>query len=1774
MDRFDAPFFGIGSREAELLDPQQRLLLELGQLALDDAGIDPERPPGAISVYAACTPGESTADAGSLAARYERSLAVGSDFAATRIAYRLDLRGEAITVQTGCSSSLTAVHLASQSLLSGQSDVALAGGASVPRDQERPYAVEEGMIASPSGACRPFEERADGAVPGAGGGFVVLRRLVDAEADGDRIIAVILGSAMNNDGSSKAGFMAPSPSGQAEAVATAHAVAAVPAGSIGYVETHGTGTDLGDAVEIEALHQAFDLDEQRQRLCALGSLKANIGHLDRAAGVAGLIRAALAVERGVIPPLADFKRPNPRLSLEAAGFRVPLEAEAWPDEGPRRAGVSAFGVGGTNVHVVLEEPPGTEAPVPDEEPRLLVLSGHSKAAALQGRDDLVAYLEQEEARLGATSRTLASGRRQRSWRLAVAAATTAEAREKLRAVVPRETAGAPTVVFAFTGQGQQVVDGLPELYEGEPVYRAAVDRCADLLKERTGWDLCRDLYGGSELERVAALTDMGRFQPAMFSVQWGLAELWRSWGVEPDVVCGHSLGEVAAAARAGVFGLADALEFVSSRGRLMEATAEGTMLSVALSLEEVEQMLFPGVAVGAVNGQELVTLSGDPSAIQKIERRLTDEDVFHRRLHLHRAPHSAAMDAAARELGKIAASLPLRPPELPLIANATGDWAAEVGTPEHWETQLRRPVRFLEIAERISELDRPVVLEIGTGATLTRLLESELAGRAVGVIPSVPRTEPAAARKEVRAAAGHLWSVGVPLDVSAVTAADAPPKSRLPGTAFDHGRSWPAAGDVGIAAEPAAEPRRDEDIGAWLYEHAEKQVDPAEPCGGRVAWIGGGGARRKAFLEAAEAAGAEVRVVEPGDLDALAGDRFDDVFWWVADAGDAALPAAARLAARLAGGGADPRVWALAEVDAEGGNLLPAVALAHAAARVAPQELPGAAWHVVELRGEETGLVSLLGRDDLATVVRVDGAGVSEVVERHAWPDWRTRPLRRGGTYIVTGGLGRVGRPLILAHADACPAHFVIFGRSTESAVATELDQLREALRPSGSTGEYVAVDVADEGAVKAAVAAVRRRCGRIDGVVHAAAFTDRAAFPLLEQTGSEDLARIAAAKVKGARHLAVALDEDDADFVLLCSSLSTALGGIGFGAYVAANVAVEGFARARWAAGDRRWISVAWDAWTAEGADHDIGPGRFAIGDGDAADLLRRVLSAGGPCVLISTTGLRRRREAIAAQLTGVASQDLSEVRQAAAPEIVVREAVQAVLGSLPEDPDADLKDEGLESLGILQVVQRLREALGVQITLAEAMRSLSLAGLEEVARQAAGDAGGRQAPFEIRSAPRMPVYPTTPIQRRWLELMSEGYGGLDLAIEVGGEVEGPELAAAVTKVIQRHSGLRTCFSRTAEGWVQRPVAANLVSLHDFAAYGEAERERRLNEVSLAHAARWHDPEKEPPFHVLVVRLAPDRHALLLHAHHVSLDGWSSSLFLRDVQRALRGELGPPPLQYVDYAVSQESFLASDRLAASRDHWRRHFEGAPKPTRLRRELPESPRDRGARIDFEMGPGATGAFRDAARERGVTPFVLMMAGFVLLLHEISGDRQLVIGTTAAARPSSESEEIIGVFVNPLPVRIRLPESELLVDLIAEVDRVLLGFHEHGNYPMEDLVASVEPFVGRGMNDTFYCYLLYQSYWRPETEGLSFGPMSLDLPPHALMRDLEIVIERCDDRLQGQLWYLASRFPGERAAVWAARYAELLETIAFDGSSAATLHDLHVDTVGRADRTNS
>ncbi|MEP7010522.1 MAG: amino acid adenylation domain-containing protein [Acidobacteriota bacterium] len=1406
---FDAGFFGYTPREAEIIDPQQRMFLEVAWEALENAACDPDRYPGSIGVFAGSGLNTylinlySNPELMAAVGGFQATISNDKDFLPTRVSYKLNLKGPSLNVQTACSTSLVAVHLACQHLLHGECDVALAGGATLYFPIKSGTTYHEGGILARDGHCRAFDERSQGTVVGNGVAAVVLKRLDDALADGDSIYAVIKGSAINNDGSVKVGYTAPSVEGQAAVISQAHSVAGVSPETIRYVEAHGTGTALGDPIEVRALSQAFRLGTAKLGFCGIGSVKSNIGHLDTAAGVAGLIKATLAVERGELPPSLHFERPNPALDLPNTPFYVVDRLTPWTaDATPRRAGVSAFGIGGTNAHVILEQAPPAVPTGPARAHQLLVLSARTEAALDQATDNLARHLRERsegaecpEPPLADVAFTLQVGRKVFAHRRTVVAETLEDAASALESRDPKrvlsqvQEAGDRPVVFLFAGGGAQYANMGLDLYRSEPVFREQVDLCLRLFEPHVDADLRRYLFPApEEVEETAREIERTSIAlPILFAVEVALARLWMSWGVAPQAMIGHSLGEYAVAHLSGVLALEDAVALVALRGRLFETLPEGGMLSVPLPEAEVLallSMLFAesnrlsialgdGLSIAAVNGPAFCVVSGPAAAIGQAREAFAARGIDARRLHIAVAAHSTVVEPILREFGDFVATLSLSPPAIPYISNVTGTWmtANDAADPQYWVRHLRQTVRFGDgIGELLKDGER-IFLEVGPGQTLSMLVMQH-PGRPSGqtVLHSLrhPQDRQSDAVFLLQALA-KLWLAGAAVDWTGFHSGARRRRLRLPTYPFERRLFFVEPQRRGFEdLQRRAALRRRSDVGDWLYAPSWRQSPPPRPAGeiAAASWLlfldrhGLGDLLSARLTEM----GQRVAAVRPGERDPGAVLRdlgeLPDVIVHLGCVDDGAEDAAEEagfysllgLAGALAERGAGKPVrlevvtcGAQAIIGEE--RIDPEKALVLGPVRVVPQEIPNVACRAIDVDLPERGsrreraqvdrlaadLLSAFAAPPPPTEYAVAYRGAQrwvqgfEPVPLSAGPG----PLRPGGVYLITGGLGGVGMALAEHLARTVQAKLVLVGRSPLA--PREIRRL-QVLKELGAEVLAASADVCDLVALRAVLDEAHRRFGPLHGAIHAAGV---ASGGMIQLKTRESAAAVLAPKVQGTRVLAAALEGEPLDFLVLCSAVNSVLGGFGRVDFCAASAFLDAFALERSGVREGLTLAIDWDTWSETGvvAEGELPPDleearRRSLAHGmataEAIEVFDRALASGLPRVVVSTRDLmgllERRPTAAASETAEVPRVTASHGRPTlstpyVAPQGEIEPGVAAVweefLGIGGLGAHDNFFELGGHSLLATQITSRLRDRFDAALSIARFFAEPTIAGL-----------------------------------------------------------------------------------------------------------------------------------------------------------------------------------------------------------------------------------------------------------------------------------------------------------------------------------------------------------------------------------------------------------------------------------------------------------------------------
>ena len=1285
IDHFDANFFNYSAREAELLDPQQRLLLECSNEALEHSGYDPGQYEGLIGIFAGASANnyqyrnlDPLGNPLHSLDSYNAMLGNAGDFLTTRVSYKLNLTGPSFTVQTACSTSLVTVHLAAHSLINHNCDIVLAGGVSVRLPQNTGYIYQEGMILSPDGHCRAFDDKSMGTLGGNGAGMVVMKRLSEALADGDNIIAVLKGSAINNDGANKIGFTAPSVDGQAEVIREAQIFANVSADTIDYVETHGTGTPLGDPIEMAALTHAFRQTTEKKTYCAIGSLKTNIGHLDAAAGVAGFIKTLLSLSNKKIPPSLHFETPNSQIDFEKSPFFVNARLRNWEKRNhPRRAGVSSFGIGGTNAHVILEEAPEIARPKSSSRQfQLITLSAKTQTALETLTDKFSRYLrENPNTNLADVAYTLKLGRQPHQFRRIVVCkeslvgAKNLDNRNPVRVFDSSEDYPDRPIVFMFPGQGSQYVNMGIGLYENEPLFKEKLDKCCEYLRPVLGVDLLEKIYpGNTDLKEAALrLTETRYTQPALFVIEYSMAQLLMSWGIYPDAMIGHSIGEIVAATLAGVFTLEDALNLVAKRGKLIQEVAEGAMLAVHLQENEINSLLEefrdPTLSIATINGPTNSVVAGPRDSIYKFQNKLQEQGVSFRRLHTSHAFHSSMMEPVKEPFENEINKIHRNAPTIPYISNVSGTWITteEVRSVSYWYKHLRQAVRFSTGLEELYKDKERVFLEVGPGRTLSTLTKrhpgntNELFSLSTLRHPDGQRPD----QEFLLNTLGKLWLYGVNINWRKFYEGEKRRRIPLPTYPYERKRYWVEPKVDKSRTLPSEQTtqtskkiRKKENIADWFYQPAWKPATRPAHVKTASSWMifmddyGLG----KKILEKLILEDRETIVVTPGrifrklsdnefQINPLRKDDYENLFaelpdfrpeiichlWNVNNPEEVSQGLnGLEVTQHLGFYSLIYLVQALGnrnfsenlQIGVISNNLhelneneitSPNKSTLLGPARVIPQEFPNIRCPSIDIQVPETEeevehlanllIAEVLHRSNDTNIAyrnqtRYVQTFTKTLLEQN--PSKKV-PLKQGGVYLITGGLGGIGLTLAEYLARSVQAKLILVGRSQfldreewndyllnndeSDPLVHKINTIRR-MESMGATVLLEQAEVTDKWQMGAILHKILQKFEKINGIIHSAGVP---AGGIIQNKTPEMLEKILAPKVNGTLVIESLVEDLPLDFLILCSSLTSYLGGFGQVDYCAANAFLDAFARSK--RNEKIIItSINWDGWQKVG--------------------------------------------------------------------------------------------------------------------------------------------------------------------------------------------------------------------------------------------------------------------------------------------------------------------------------------------------------------------------------------------------------------------------------------------------------------------------------------------------------------------------------------------------------------------------------------------------------------
>lgn len=1767
IEYFDAAFFDYPPVEAEALDPQIRLFHECAWEALEDAGYDPDTYDGLIGVYSGAKSNAYWAALSMLSGKNETlgyfaaTQYSNKDSQSTLTSYKLNLRGPSFTLQTACSTSLVAIHLGCQALLNGECDLALAGGANINMPQTSGYLFQEGMLYSSDGHCRTFDAKADGSIFGSGAGVVILKRMEDAIEDRDHIYAVIKGSAINNDGNRKPGFTAPSVDGQKEAIRAALQVAEIEPESLGYVETHGTATTLGDPVEVEGLKQAFQT--AKKGFCGLGSVKTNIGHLDAAAGVAGFIKTVLSLVHKQIPPTLHLETPSPKIDFIDSPFYINTELREWEsEEYPLRAGVSTFGVGGTNAHIVLEETPVLEPTSAGRPWQLLCLSAKTRTALDTMTRNLADYLtRQPDLDLADVAYTLQAGRKAFNHRRVLVCRNTEEAiralaGEKEPAFTGPTAKKEPSVRLAFTQVAEAGVHTGLSLYQTEDVFRQAVNECLDSLRALTGQDYQAKLYPPGTARAAWTSEEKALFS---FALAYAAARLLMHWGVKPAGVTGTGAGQWVAACVAGIMPPKEALRCIqlSHRLDLTLEDVENTVRRIRLQKPQLSfydptgQPVHPDQAAGAAYWMHQLQAASGTAAV--VHLPALEKGTIYLTI-------GAALAAPAPEGTVVHVSLPADSPEgeLKNLLTAAGQlWT--YGVLPNWkqfyagEERGRVSLPTYPFERKRYWLNTPL-----TGDSMVA------AAQAMAGIAASPEKKELAdwfylpSWKRSRLNPGQL--TGKPQAYQWIIFADEQ------GLGEALGKALTARGGRVVLVrkselfteysdtEFGINPRYQAD-----YQNLFARMPLAKDQPGRMVHLWSLSHQREGTLGAdAFAHAQQVGLFSLlSIIQSLNTQQLPDDF---------ALKVISR---------------SLHEVSGTE-KLLPENAPLLAAVKVIPQEYSGLLCSGIDLAWEPDGdqdakgvvkqLLEELCAATTETVVAYRG--------NHRWVETfepfrlteaqaAQAPLREQGVYLITGGLGSLG--LILAEflAVQARAKLILTTRTAFPAKAGWADWMQangenhplaakikrlQALELLGAEVLVVQADAASEADMRQAIQTAQSHFGPLNGVIHSAGIVDGKTFTSLSELTEEDFRQQFHAKAYGLLTLEKVLQDVAAlDFCLLMSSMASVLGGLGHAAYTAANLFLDAYVNEHNRRSPQRWLCVNWETIrTVKEKDAfntlpQLGVNELFITPEQMLTGFRRLLgwSAEDSVTnrMLFATGELEARMDYWIRFKAVQSTEKAAAGKGAvydrpelsteyvAPENALETALSALWQQFFSMKQVGVEDNffelGGDSLKAIMIIEKMHKEVQAKIPIAEFFKQPSIRGVAAYF----GGAQPSEAFSAVDKAAERAYYPLSPAQRSMylIDELHQGTANNGLFVnEVKGKLDRNRIEETFRKLIRRHEPLRTSFELVDHTPYQKTHPDVPFALE----YTEATPEE-VNGL-VEKFVRPFDLTQAPLLRVGIIKLAEARYIFMMDMHHLIADPVSEELLLREFTALYKGEELPAlPMQYKDFVAWQEKRLQSEPIKAQEAYWLSEFKGSIPVLNLPTdfERPSYLTFEGDEVKFTLDREALQALKKLAKAEGVTLYMLLLAIYNVWLAKLSGQEDVVVGSPIAGRRHADFERVMGMFLNMLPIRSQPKRDKTCREFIQETKAKVLAAFQHQDYQLEDLVDLVVKIRDVGRNplfDTTFT-LLQTSHYQTmnlseEIEELVFT--AYDIPEKSIKFDLVFQAEEADELLC--TWYYRTR----------------------------------------------
>ncbi|MCP4213861.1 MAG: KR domain-containing protein, partial [bacterium] len=1883
---FDAGFFGFTPTEARLMDPQTRLFLECAWTALEDAAYVPDEYDGIIGMYSGAKiamdwqfktmldPGEEHVDPMTM------GFLTSKDYLSLRVSYALNLKGPSFTFFTACSTSLVAIHLGCQAVLSGECDIALAGGVSVSLYKKSGYMFQEEMVYSPDGHTRTFDAKGHGMLDANGVGIVVLKPLEEAISDGDSIYAVVKGTGINNDGTRKIGFTAPSIKGQEALLKDVYSAAEIDTESITYVECHGTATPLGDPVEVEALRRAFDTD--KRHYCGLGSLKTNFGHSDCAAGVGGFIKVALSLYHRSLVPSLHFETPNPKIDFENSPFYVNTTYKEWVnDDYPLRGAVSALGIGGTNAHAILQEAPPTsviETTPPQRKYKLFPLSAKTATTLTNRISQLAEYLENNpDTPLEDIAYTLQKGRAPMSHRHAFVAADKEELGKLLAA--PDTAPLQPFVageferplVFMFSGQGSQYINMGLDLYKNEADFKNNMDECFDFLSTIVDEDLKPILYPQNEAEYKDAEEKINQLyytQPLKFSFEYAYAKLLMSWGLVPHAMIGYSFGEYVVACLSEVFTKEEALTLLMARGRILEEVPPGLTITVNLPEEELLPMLGKDLYLAGVNTEELCLVGGTVEAVEEFETMLEKKEIDTMRLRLTCAAHCPIMEPFMPELLEKAKAVTFNKPKIPFVSGLTGTWMSmeDINSPDYWTRQTTTTVRFADALKTLFKTPRSIFIEVGPGKGMVNFANSYKDNGMQPNILALPmvrhQKDPVSDDYHLMNRVGQLFSYGKKIDWETVYGEEKRKRLRLPTYPFDSQYYWIDVEPQKVIAElfAAQAGGKKPDMKDWFYIPFWKTTLPTpydEPI--ETSWKPGtclvfaeeSGMGEQMALTIEQMGGNAIIVFKGETFEKAGPARFrlnpdqDDHYtklveeldndanipssifhtWMLCDKkeGEGSLEwnnsiqscgyfSLLNIARALGRAGIESAIQMEVLTDglqstAGEAVLYPEKATVMGPIKNIPQEYPNIKCRTVDIvqpSDEMQGQILLRQLLNEFRTPQTTNQVVAIRGPRRMVQDYTPSPIphtkqsppsfRKGGVFLITGGLGGVGIALGTHLVKTLKAKLVLTSRNglppktqwdAYLAKAEAKDKKAQNMRDimemekMGAEVMVAAVDIADKAAMKAVIDEVKERFGAIHGVIQSAYVADG---KVIDQRDREVCGKTFAPKIDGTLILDELLASEPLDFFMLCSSTAALFGPVGQVAYTAANSFQDAFAHSRTWRTHQLTISINWWGWSETGGALDslekLGLDSEEAREGglltaEGVEAFLRIMHAATQQVVISPIALSNlfvhlntaRTSGLQEILGDKEEEEMNLLKRPqlsseyVAPKNDIEESIASIWRSLFSLETVGVQDSffelGGDSLKAMTVTSKIHKELKVKIPIATFFASPTIEELSVYIE----DHKKEEVHAGIPKAPEKEYYPLSPVQIPIYMQQHKNPDSTYLITPICLGLPGPQdvgaLEATLKTMIARNDSYQASFHLVDGQPMQKFHKDVDFSIQSVEFPGDPANYDELQEFMEARLTPF-DMEKAPLLQAVLVKVDEENSVLVTGTHQLLLDGTSAGLFFAEVMNTFIGnELNPITTEYKDYSQWYHDRLESGQLKQSEDYWLEQFNTPVPRLNLPLDFPRpAARDfKGLPMSFEVEMELLEKLRDLTKDTGTTMFMLFMAAYQTLLFCYTGQEDITVGSRLASRLHTDLEKLIGKFSNTLGIRSYPQKEKSFREFLLEMKEISLGAYKHQEYPFEHLLDRLEYERDEARNPFFDTVFVYNNMINttaaesPEGPGLSMVEFRhIKVPYDLLFQPNEIA-----DKTIVLLHYPVALFKAETIKGLISDFLAILERICAD-----------------------